>query len=205
VHALLSLQSRGVPATHAPEPLQTSAPSQGSAFAQLTPATTLVCIQPPLGSHASALHGLLSSQSSVVPGRHVPTASHVSRPLHTVASSHAVPISTGVWVQPTVASHTSVVHALVSLQSSAVPDTHVPDALHVSRPLQTVASSHAEPVAARPHTPLVHTEHVPQSTPVPQTRPALEKSAELSSVSVALALRERIMRVAGAGAAVMPG
>jgi hypothetical protein len=46
--------------------------------------------------------------------------------LQTFASAHVSPFATGVVVQPKAGVHPSVVHALPSLQTSAVPAAHVP-------------------------------------------------------------------------------
>jgi hypothetical protein len=61
-------------------------------------------------------------------------------------SAHEVPFSTAVAAHPVTALQLSVVHALPSLQTSAVPAVHTP-AWQVSAPLQTVESGHAVPFA----------------------------------------------------------
>ncbi len=58
---------------------------------------------------------------------------------------HVVPSGTGVLWQPWTASQESLVQGLLSLQFGAVPATQAPLPLHVSRPLQTVLSSHGVP------------------------------------------------------------
>ena len=93
-HWLLAVQTTGVPAAHVPEASQTSSPLQAFSSAQLVPAATGVCVTPATGSHASVVQGLPSSVVGGVPGVHVP-AWHVSEPLHTVASLHAVPLGLG--------------------------------------------------------------------------------------------------------------
>jgi hypothetical protein len=84
--------------------------------------------------------------------------------LHTVPSAHDVPFSTGVVVHPKVGEQLSVVHALPSLQTRAVPTVQVPF-WQVSLPLQRFPSGHevpfvtavlAQPEAGR-HVSFVHT------------------------------------------------
>jgi hypothetical protein len=111
------------------------------------PFATGVWLTPVVALQASVVHGLLSLTTGAVPATQVPAALHVSWPLHTVASSHAVPLATGVWVTPVVGLQASVVHGLLSFVTSGVPATQVPVALQVSWPLHTVASSHAVPLA----------------------------------------------------------
>jgi hypothetical protein len=107
------------------------------------PLATAVGVQPKTGSQLSVVHTLASLQSSGVPGVHTP-AWQVSPPLHTLASLHEVPFSTGVLAQPVAASQLSAVHTLPSLQSSALPGVHTPLS-QVSFPLQTSPSAHEEP------------------------------------------------------------
>jgi hypothetical protein len=64
-------------------------------------------------------------QLRAVPAAQVP-AWHVSEPLQALASAQEVPFSTGAVVQPVDALHPSVVHALPSLQVSALPAVQVP-------------------------------------------------------------------------------
>jgi len=94
---------------------------------------------------ASVVHALASSQESGVPAVHVPPW-QVSRPLHTVASAHAVPLATAACWQPTVELHESVVHTLPSSQLSAAPGVHTA-AWQVSTPLHALPSEHEVPLA----------------------------------------------------------
>jgi hypothetical protein len=65
-------------------------------------------------------------------------------PLQTLPSTHGEPLASGVLVQPLAGLQASVVHALLSLQLSGVPDVQVP-LWHTSLPLQTLPSLHAVP------------------------------------------------------------
>jgi len=69
---------------------------------------------------------LLSLQLTGVPATQTP-AVQVSAPLHTLPSLHDVPLPSTVCWHPVVMLQLSVVHALLSLQLSGVPDVHVPD------------------------------------------------------------------------------
>jgi hypothetical protein len=149
VHGLLSFVTSGVPATHVPVALHVSWPLQTVLSSHAVPLATFVWLTPVVALHASVVHGLLSFVTRAVPATHVPVALHVSWPLQTVLSSHAVPLATFVWLTPVVALHASVVHGLLSSTTSGVPAAHVPAALHVSWPLQTVLSSHAVPFGLR--------------------------------------------------------
>ena len=73
----------------------------------------------------SVVHASLSLQLSAVPAAQFPLW-HVSPPLQTFASAHAVPFVTGVVVQPKAGVQPSVVHTLPSLQTSGVPPVQVP-------------------------------------------------------------------------------
>jgi len=64
--------------------------------------------------------------------------------LHAFPSEHEVPFVTGVYTQPVAGLHVSVVHGLLSLQVSAVPDLHwLP--WHVSTPLHAFPSEQDDP------------------------------------------------------------
>jgi hypothetical protein len=139
VHALLSLQLSAVPVAHAPA-WHVSAPLQTFPSLQELPFAACTCLHPTIGSQLSVVHGLLSSQLSGVPARHVP-AWQTSAPLQTLLSLQEMPFAIGVCEHPVVASHPSVVHGLPSLQSSALPGRQTP-AWHVSTPLQTLESGH---------------------------------------------------------------
>jgi hypothetical protein len=102
-----------------------------------------VFVQPLTGLQESAVHALPSSQLSAVPAVHVPLW-QVSAPLHTVPSAHEVPLARLACRQPVTGSQLSVVHALLSLQLSAVPAVHAP-LWQLSAPLHTVASAQEVP------------------------------------------------------------
>jgi hypothetical protein len=69
---------------------------------------------------------------------------HVSAPSQTVPFGHGVPSVTDACWHPSSASHVSLVHALPSLQLSAVPGVQIPFA-QVSTPLQAFPSEHDAP------------------------------------------------------------
>jgi hypothetical protein len=124
VQALLSLQLRAVPALHTPL-RQVSLPLQTLPSPHGVPLRTGVARHPNAGSQLSFVHGLLSLQTSVVPA--VQTAFwHVSAPLQTLPSLHAVPLVTPVFVHPVAGVQASVVQALLSLQLRAVPAVQTP-------------------------------------------------------------------------------
>ena len=95
----------------------------------------------------SAVHGLLSLQFFAVPAMHVPLA-QVSLTVQAFPSSHVVPVS-GVWTQPLLVLHVSVVQTLLSSQSTVVP-LHVPPA-HVSFVVHAFPSSHAAVLSTWTH------------------------------------------------------
>jgi hypothetical protein len=142
VQTLLSLQLSAVPAVHTPA-WQLSAPLQTLPSRHAVPLSTAVLPQPVTGLQASVVQTLPSLQLSAVPGVHAPLW-HVSAPLQTLPSEHAVPFASATFWQPLAALQASVVQALPSLQLSAVPGVQVP-AWQVSPPLHTVVSAHDEP------------------------------------------------------------
>ena len=107
------------------------------------PFRTAVAVQPLAATQLSVVQALPSLQTSAVPAAQVPFW-QVSVPLQTLASAHDVPFVTGVVVQPVAGLQPSVVQALPSSQSSAVPAVQTP-AWQVSAPLQTLPSAHAVP------------------------------------------------------------
>jgi hypothetical protein len=141
-----------VPAWHVSSPLQTSAsahdvPSGSVVFWQTPPTQASpvhgfpslqsavmahdrqpaigVWMQPVSELHVSVVHASPSSQESGVPAVQVPLW-QVSFPLQTSWSAHEVPSSTGALVQPSAASHASLVHGFESSQLGGVPGAHVP-------------------------------------------------------------------------------
>src|SRR5215831_17573160 len=133
----MSSQLSAVPGAQTP-PWQVSEPLQTLVSAHDVPFATGACWQPVIGSHVSAVQGLLSTQLSGGPGVQTP-ARQLSAPLQTVASRHGEPSDAFVCWQPATGSHASVVHLLPSSQLRAVPGVQTPP-WQVSSPLQTVAS-----------------------------------------------------------------
>jgi hypothetical protein len=130
----MSSQSGGGPPVQEP-PEQVSAvvqallSSQGLVLGEFT--------QPVAGLHESFVHSLPSLQSGGGPlPMHTP-AEQVSPVVHAFPSLHGSLL--GVFTQPVNSAQLSVVHGLLSLQSSAVPSTHWP-AWQVSVPSQELAS-----------------------------------------------------------------
>jgi hypothetical protein len=76
-------------------------------------------------------------------------------------SGQLAPFVTGVAVQPVAGLHPSVVHTLLSLQTSATPAAQTP-AWQVSAPLHRLPSPHDVPFATTgfAHTPLLQTSSV---------------------------------------------
>jgi hypothetical protein len=93
VQELPSSHSGAAAATQAPA-WQVSTPSQKSRSAQLVPFATGVCVQPPAGSQASAVHGLLSSHGAAALAVHAPywQVGEAEQPL---GSPQAVPLGRG--------------------------------------------------------------------------------------------------------------
>src|SRR5262245_29906032 len=112
---------------------------------------------------------LLSLQLSGVPAVQMPLW-HVSAPLHSVPSAHEVPFATTLlWHTPAV--HTSVVQALPSLQSAAVPHGWQP---RMGVCVQPLSGLHASVVQALPSS---------QSSGVPAVQvPLWQVSAPLHTV-----------------------
>jgi hypothetical protein len=143
VHGFESSQFGAVPAVQAPA-WQVSAPLQVLPSVHEVPSVTLACWQPVAGAQVSLVHGFESSQLGAVPAVQAP-AWQVSAPLQVSPSLHEVPSVTLACWQPVAGAQVSVVHGLASLQSSGVPEVHVP-AWQVSPPLQALPSPHAVPL-----------------------------------------------------------
>jgi hypothetical protein len=103
------------------------------------PADTAVCVTPVAGSHASAVHGLLSS-TLIVPVTHAALASHVAPHFE-----HDVPTAIGVCVTPVAGLHASTVQVFPSSSAGAVPALQWVAPSQVSRPLQAFPSEHEAP------------------------------------------------------------
>lgn len=91
VHGLPSSTGSGVPGVHVPD-WQVSVPLQTLPSVQFVPFETTTWVTPVTGLQESAVHGLLSSTTGALPAVQVP-AWHVSAPLQTVPSAHAVPLA----------------------------------------------------------------------------------------------------------------
>ena len=162
--AHVSCAVQGFPSSHAAvlgAMVQSPVAGSQESVVQTLPSSQLraaVWTQPSAGSHESVVHTLLSLQLRGGPGLHVPPP-QTSRPLHTVPSSHGLVLLT-CW-QPLTASHESVVHTLLSLQSSGAPPTQVPVA-QVSPAVQALPSWHG--FALKPTT-----WHVPVPLQVPSS------------------------------------
>jgi hypothetical protein len=103
-------------------------------------------VQPVAALQASVVQAFPSLQFGGVPRWQTP-ATHVSRPLQALPSSHCAALvhaaqpAMAVCVQPVAGLQASVVHAFPSLQFGGVPGWQTP-ALHVSCPLHALPSSH---------------------------------------------------------------
>src|SRR5262244_2190081 len=118
VHGFPSLQLMGVPGVQTPA-WQVSAALQGLPSEQLVPLATAVWRQPSTGSQVSVVHGLPSSQLSImVPARHDPLA-HWSPSVHMLPSSHGCVLFT--CTQPEAALHESSVQTSPSSQLAQLP------------------------------------------------------------------------------------
>src|SRR5512139_2969974 len=95
--------------------LQTSPTEQSSRFTQ-----------PVAGSQESPVQATPSSQVGGVPAVQAPAPSQVSAPLQASPSAQAVPTGAGTCPQPPTGSQESMVQALASEQSRAVPAWHSP-------------------------------------------------------------------------------
>ena len=105
-----------------------------------------VCVQPSL-SHASAVHALPSSQLTVaLPTHWVPW--QASPVVHALPSSQDVALLARC-TQPGPGWHASFVHAFWSLQSVALPLSHLP-AVQTSPVVQALPSEHGSALGACP-------------------------------------------------------
>ena len=120
VQALLSVQTASLPGMQVPF-WQASAWVQASLSLQAP--VVAACRQPWLGAQLSAVHGLASSQSAALPGKHLP-ATQASSLVQALPSLQNWP--PGMVTQPFCLSQVVVVHTPVSLQTTAVPAWHTP-------------------------------------------------------------------------------
>ena len=144
VHRLLSSQLM-VPGLAPQLPAPQTALSWNRLLLQLetvhaVPSAAFLWPQPLTESQVSTVQGLPSSQLMPPEPLHTP-AVHMSLALHELPSLHTVPSVTFLYWQPSLPSQVSLVHTLLSLQSTAAP-LHLP-AAQVSLVVHTVPSSHA--------------------------------------------------------------
>jgi hypothetical protein len=136
VHGLLSLHTTAVPALQTPPPHVSPAVQ---ALPSLHAAVLFVKTQPVAGLQLSVVHGLLSLHTTAVPGLHRPPP-HVSPAVQALPSLHAAVLF--VKTHPVAGLQLSVVHALLSLHTTAVPGLQVPPP-HVSPDVQALPSLQA--------------------------------------------------------------
>ena len=135
VHGLLSLQVTAGPATHAPA-LQMS--PLVHALLSLQVLVLLAIVQPSAGLQLSSVQGLPSLHTLAAPGTHAPLA-QMSLTVQALLSLQGEVF--GVKTQPLLASQLSLVHGLLSLQTTLAPATQVPPA-HASPLVQALPSLH---------------------------------------------------------------
>ena len=141
MHGLLSLGQTVVPVeVHLPV-WQASPEVQALPSLQLDPLAALTWVHPSLTSHASVVHGKLSSQLGAAPPLQTPLA-QASLVVHAEPSLQVVPSLTAALVHPLAASHPSVVHALPSSQLATPLGLHTP-AVQTSPVVQASLSVHA--------------------------------------------------------------
>ena len=176
VQALPSLQSLAGPALHLPwlQPspvVQTLPSSQG-----LPVADAKKPHNPLLGSQPSLVHGLPSSQSTLLAPAQMPAA-HLSPLVHKLASSQAIVLLA--WTHPVLVSHLSSVQTLLSSHLTASP-VQLP-ALQASFVVQAFASSHLPALGELEQTPALQLSSVQlflssQFLAAPTQAPALHAS-----------------------------
>jgi hypothetical protein len=88
------------------------------AFPSLHEFVLFVKTHPVAGLHVSVVHGLVSSHAMAAPAWQVPPP-QVSPDVHAFPSSQAIVLFVN--TQPEAGLHVSVVHTLLSLQTTAVP------------------------------------------------------------------------------------
>jgi hypothetical protein len=134
VQGLLSLQTIAVPAQVPPLHVSLAV----HAFPSSHEAVLFVYTHPVEGLHESSVQTLLSSQTTGVPGLHTPPP-QVSPVVQAFPSSHGLVLFTK--TQPVAGLQLSLVHTLLSLQTTGVPGLHTPPP-HVSPKVQAFPSLH---------------------------------------------------------------
>ena len=142
VHRLLSSHASAAPGTQTP---LAHASFVVHALPSVQANVLLVKTQPVAGTQASVVHGLPSLQTTPVPPAHEPLA-QMSPWVHALPSEQARVLL--VCVQPFCASHSSVVHGLLSSHGATLPPVQTPNR-HVSFSVQELPSSHAKVLAVK--------------------------------------------------------
>ena len=144
VHKLPSSQLGTLPRqvwwVHKSETLHFCPSSQGIPSAS-------ACLQPPTVAQLSLLHTLPSSQSTVLPGAHLPLL-HESNAVHALPSSQSP--DAAVCVQPRKTSQESVVQTFPSSHFTATPGTQPPSA-HASFAVHASPSTQGPLIAVLTH------------------------------------------------------
>jgi hypothetical protein len=128
--------------------------------------------QPTPAAQLSSVQGLLSSQASAPLPVQTPLALQVSLGVQTLPSLHGLPVATLVYWQPTAVLQVSVVQALLSLQTTAVP-WQTP-AVQASVVVHKLPSLHADPLVT-----LVKTQPPEPQLSVVHGLPSLQAKAPL--------------------------
>jgi hypothetical protein len=128
-----------VPALHRSLPVHTSWSSQVWSDGRLSATQASVA-----SSHRARWQVVFAAplQSRAGPAIHTPPVQE-SLTVQCCPSEHGAPLGRSLCVQPVVGLQPSVVHSLLSLQSSGVPCRHEPET-QVSAPLHGLRSSHCE-------------------------------------------------------------
>ncbi len=141
VHGFLSSQFGAMPPTHLP-------PAQVSAVVQALPSSQAAVLstveQPLVGSQESVVQPFLSSHTLAAPGWHLPAVQRSTRVQALLSSQGEVLLL--VAHLPVLGSHKSSVHGLLSLQTTAAPETQLPP-WHLSPLVQPLPSSQAAPAS----------------------------------------------------------
>jgi hypothetical protein len=124
VHGFASLQESGVPPWQRPAASQVSAPLHRLASLHEVPAPTGVLTHPEAGLHESLVHGLLSLQFLGAPV-HAPLW-HESPVVQALPSLQLDPLLRLTKTQPLTGLQLSMVHGLLSLQTTGAPRTQAP-------------------------------------------------------------------------------
>ena len=175
VQRLLSLQSTAAPGVHLPAAHASAPLTPVHKFPSLQGNVLKSCVQPPPTVHVSVVQALPSSHVTAAPGLQTPPT-QTSPLVHASPSLHARLLPA--WTQPASASQVSVVQGFASEQSWAGPGTQLPPA-HLSPTVHALLSVQASALllctqpSALSHVSTVHglpSSHA--STPLPAQVPA---------------------------------